>query len=48
MSAGQVATIMYVCYMLLVSVSFFLITGSIGFLATFMFVRAIYAAIKVD
>jgi len=46
--ARTVATIMYICYMFLVSCTFFLITGSVGFLATFMFVRAIYAAIKVD
>jgi len=46
--ARTVATIMYICYMFLVSVTFFLITGSVGFLATFVFVRAIYAAIKVD
>ena len=46
--ARTVATIMYIAYMFLVSVTFFLITGSIAFLATFAFIRTIYAAIKVD
>jgi transmembrane 9 superfamily protein 2/4 len=43
-----VAVALYVGYMLIVSYSFFLITGSVGFLATFWFVRTIYGAIKID
>lgn len=39
---------MYVSYMFIVAFSFFLITGSLGFLACFIFVRIIYAAIKID
>jgi transmembrane 9 superfamily member 2/4 len=39
---------MYVGYMFIVSFSFFLITGSLGFLSCFVFVRIIYAAIKID
>ena len=46
--ARAVAGFLYVGYMLIVSLSFFLITGSVGFLACFWFVRTIYAAIKID
>jgi type II secretory pathway component PulF len=35
-------------YMGMVAAGFFLVTGSIGFAATFVFVRKIYGAIKVD
>jgi transmembrane 9 superfamily protein 2/4 len=37
--ARAVATMMYVSYMFIVSFSFFLITGSLGFLSCFIFVR---------
>jgi len=43
-----VATLIYFGYMLIISIAFFLITGSIGFLTCLMFVRRIYGAIKVD
>jgi len=46
--ARAVATIVYIGYMFIVSFGIFLITGSLGFLTTLAFVRAIYAAIKVD
>ncbi|EKX53685.1 hypothetical protein GUITHDRAFT_156950 [Guillardia theta CCMP2712] len=46
--ARAVAGLLYVGYMLIVSVSFFLITGSFGFIACFIFVRHIYSSIKID
>eukprot|EP00283_Hemiselmis_rufescens_P010215 CAMPEP_0173435292 /NCGR_PEP_ID=MMETSP1357-20121228/14667_1 /TAXON_ID=77926 /ORGANISM="Hemiselmis rufescens, Strain PCC563" /LENGTH=663 /DNA_ID=CAMNT_0014400257 /DNA_START=19 /DNA_END=2010 /DNA_ORIENTATION=- len=46
--ARSVAFAVYMGYMLIISSSFFLITGSIGFLCTLLFVRKIYAAIKID
>ena len=42
------AVVQYFCYQLAVSVTFFLLTGAIGFFACFLFVRIIYGAIKVD
>lgn len=45
---GFVPTVLYFAYMGMVSVTFFLLTGSIGFFACLWFVRKIYAAIKVD
>eukprot|EP00916_Digyalum_oweni_P019785 GHVL01033027.1.p1 GENE.GHVL01033027.1~~GHVL01033027.1.p1 ORF type:complete len:371 (+),score=26.56 GHVL01033027.1:731-1843(+) len=42
------SVMMYFGYMLVISYSFFLLTGSVGFIATFMFVRSIYSSIKVD
>merc|ERR1712000_652222 len=44
----RTGTVLYFGYMLLISTSFFLLTGTIGFLACFWFVRVIYGAIKVD
>uniref|UniRef100_A0A7S0Y162 Transmembrane 9 superfamily member n=2 Tax=Hemiselmis andersenii TaxID=464988 RepID=A0A7S0Y162_HEMAN len=46
--ARGVAVALYVGYMLIVSYSMFLITGSIGFLAAYWFVRKIYGAVKID
>eukprot|EP00927_Polykrikos_kofoidii_P007561 TRINITY_DN1310_c0_g2_i1.p1 TRINITY_DN1310_c0_g2~~TRINITY_DN1310_c0_g2_i1.p1 ORF type:complete len:627 (-),score=58.61 TRINITY_DN1310_c0_g2_i1:41-1897(-) len=43
-----VPTILYFGYMALASIMFALLTGSIGLLASFKFVRAIYGSIKVD
>eukprot|EP00914_Ancora_sagittata_P027614 GHVO01054004.1.p1 GENE.GHVO01054004.1~~GHVO01054004.1.p1 ORF type:complete len:498 (+),score=20.04 GHVO01054004.1:289-1782(+) len=43
-----VSIIIYFGYMSIVSYGFMLLTGSIGFLSTFIFVRAIYGSIKVD
>mmetsp|Transcript_43573 Transcript_43573/g.52697 ORF Transcript_43573/g.52697 Transcript_43573/m.52697 type:complete len:637 (+) Transcript_43573:122-2032(+) len=43
-----VPTVMYFGYMTMVSYSFFILTGTIGFVACFLFVRAIYASVKID
>jgi transmembrane 9 superfamily protein 2/4 len=43
-----VSIMLYFGYMLIISVMFFLVTGSIGLLSTFFFVRAIYGSIKID
>merc|ERR1712014_487785 len=43
-----VSTMLYFGYMFLISVLFFLLTGSIGSVASFFFVRAIYSSIKID
>merc|ERR1719401_2490002 len=43
-----VPTLLYFGYMGIVSVLFFLLTGSIGALASFAFVKGIYGSIKVD
>ena len=39
---------LYFGYMFIIALSFFLLTGCIGFWACFWFVRKIYGAIKVD
>ena len=39
---------LYFGYMFLVSGAFFLLAGTVGFWATFTFVRKIYGAIHVD
>merc|ERR1740130_256827 len=43
-----VSVMLYFGYMAIMSIIFFLFTGSIGFIATFIFVRAIYGSIKID
>lgn len=43
-----VSTVLYFGYMFLMSSVFFLLTGSIGTIASFYFVRVIYGSIKVD
>merc|ERR1719409_1205533 len=43
-----VGALLYFGYMFLISYTFAMITGSIGFIATFFFVRAIYGSIKID
>jgi len=43
-----VSVALYFGYMFIASYAFCLLTGSVGFLSTFFFVRAIYASIKVD
>merc|ERR1712110_1144276 len=45
---SMVATIVYFAYMGIISLLFFLLTGSIGMLSSFIFVKAIYGTIKVD
>lgn len=44
----QVPMAMYFGYMGIISYGFFCLTGTIGFFATYMFVRRIYAAVKID
>merc|ERR1712139_763037 len=43
-----VSTVLYFGYMFLMSMMFFLLTGSIGCISSFYFVKAIYGSIKVD
>merc|ERR1712190_32122 len=43
-----VSTILYFGYMAIMSLLFFLLTGSIGTIAAFQFVKVIYGSIKVD
>ena len=45
---GFVPIVLYLGYMGLAAFSFFLLTGSVGAIASFLFVRAIYASIKID
>lgn len=45
---GLVPTVLYFAYMTMISLTFFVLTGSIGFFACLWFVRRIYGAIKVD
>jgi len=43
-----IPTIMYFGYMGVFSLLFFVMTGSIGFIASFLFLRVIYGSIKID
>ncbi|XP_024396557.1 transmembrane 9 superfamily member 7 [Physcomitrium patens] len=43
-----VSGILYFGYMLIISYSFFVLTGTMGFYACYWFVRTIYAAVKID
>lgn len=43
-----VSGILYFGYMVIISYSFFVLTGTIGFYACFWFVRTIYASVKFD
>lgn len=45
---GFVPTVLYFSYMAMISITFFILTGAIGFCACLSFVRRIYGAIKVD
>jgi len=45
---GVVPSVLYFAYMGMVSFTFFMLTGAIGFFACLWFVRKIYGAIKVD
>lgn len=40
--------VMYFSYMFIVSYAFFCLTGTIGFYATYIFVRRIFASVKID
>ncbi|CCH41532.1 putative membrane protein [Wickerhamomyces ciferrii] len=46
--AGFTTIVLYVGYSLLISVLAFILTGSIGFLASLFFIRKIYSAVKID
>ncbi|GMT33198.1 hypothetical protein PFISCL1PPCAC_24495, partial [Pristionchus fissidentatus] len=46
--SGAISTILYFSYTSIFVFLFFLMTGTIGFLATYVFVRMIYASVKVD
>ena len=46
--AGFVPTVLYFAYMLMISVTFSLLTGAVGFFSCLWFVKKIYGAIKVD
>jgi transmembrane 9 superfamily protein 2/4 len=43
-----VPSVMYFTYMGLLSYAFFILTGTIGFAACYLFVRAIYGSVKID
>merc|ERR1711939_678234 len=43
-----VSTLLYFGYMFIISYTFFLLTGAIGLIASFYFVKAIYGSIKID
>ena len=43
-----VPTLLYFGYTLLIVLTFWLLTGTIGFYAAYMFIRRIYGAIKVE
>jgi len=43
-----VSGLLYFGYMFLISYAFFIVTGTIGFVACFVFVEKIYASVKVD
>ena len=45
---NYVSGMMFFGYMFIVSYSFALITGALGFTACFMFVRTIYGSVKID
>jgi transmembrane 9 superfamily protein 2/4 len=47
--SGQMVTfVLYFVWMSIASITFMLFTGTVGALATFLFVRAIYGSIKID
>lgn len=43
-----VPTLLYFGYITILVMSFWLLTGTIGFYAAYMFIRKIYAQIKID
>ncbi|KXX78413.1 Transmembrane 9 superfamily member 1 [Madurella mycetomatis] len=43
-----IGSVLYIGYSLLISFLFFILTGSIGFFASWLFVRKIYSTIKID
>ncbi|KAK4140244.1 uncharacterized protein C8A04DRAFT_15120 [Dichotomopilus funicola] len=45
---GFAGSVLYIGYSALISFLFFILTGSIGFFSSWLFVRRIYASIKID
>jgi len=45
---GFTSTVLYFGYTALMSITFGIFTGSIGFFASFLFVRYVYSAVKID
>lgn len=45
---GFTPTLLYLVYSFLMSLSFWILTGTIGFYAAYIFIRKIYGAIKID
>lgn len=45
---GFISNFLYIGYSLLISFVAFILTGSVGFIASFFFVRKIYGSIKID
>ena len=45
---GVVSTLLYFGYMFVASMGFLLVTGTVGFMASWWFVLQIYGAVKVD
>lgn len=45
---GVLPVVVYLTYMSMISISFAMVCGSVGFLSAFAFTRTIYGAIKVD
>lgn len=43
-----IPSLLYFGYTTLMVLSFWLLTGTIGFYAAYMFIRKIYAAVKID
>ncbi|KAI5704368.1 hypothetical protein M8J75_004614 [Diaphorina citri] len=41
-------TLLYFCYSILMVITFWLLTGTIGFFAAYFFIRKIYSAVKID
>merc|ERR1712216_240688 len=44
----KLTTFIYFSYMSVLSFGFFILTGTVGFLASLAFVRAIYGSVKID
>lgn len=45
---GFTPMLLYLVYSFLMSLSFWILTGTIGFYAAYIFIRKIYGAIKID
>lgn len=45
---GFVPTLLYFSYSFLIALTFWMLTGTIGFYAAYFFLRRIYGAVKID